>query len=259
MDWLMIRLVGGMASFGGIAPGGIRQTEREPTRSALLGLCAAALGLRRDQVDEQRALGSQLRFAARVSTSSQLLRDYHTAQAPPEPALKGRPRRTRKDELSVPKDDLNTVLSDRYYYSTYAAIVGIQATAPVRLDKLHAAFLRPQFVLYLGRKSCPLAWPMAPRRVAAEHWLAALEADVQAESALLDKNVTTPGRAHRYPESLWLSPKSSVHWIDADLPTGPLDGKREHIRWDEPIDTARRLFAPRKHWRAQANSQRSST
>ncbi len=92
MQWLMLTLAGGLASFGGVAPGNLRHSEREPSRSALLGLCAAALGLRRDEVEAQRALAAGLYFASRCAASSRLLRDYHTTQAPPQPALKGRPR-----------------------------------------------------------------------------------------------------------------------------------------------------------------------
>lgn len=247
----MMNLIGGLASFGGVAPGGVRDTEREATRSALLGLCAAALGLRRDEVERQRELAGALKFAVRVDAGTQLMRDYHTAQAPVESALKGRPRQTRRDELSVPKDDLNTVLSDRYYYTNYVATVGIHSDEQHRLEELAEALRKPKFVLYLGRKSCPLAWPLSPQHVEASDWMAAL--------AAFDAQQTTQRGAHEMGRSFdvwsaieqrWFAGREYLHAVDSGLLAGALTDIRLHTRWDDPLDTAKRLFAPRQHQRA---------
>lgn len=248
MRWLMMNLIGGLASFGGVAPGGIRDTEREATRGALLGLCGAALGLRRDEVDRQREWAGTLQFAVRVGAGAQLMRDYHTAQAPVESALKGRPRQTRKDELSVPKDDLNTVLSDRYYYANYVATVGIHSHEQPRLEELAAALRKPKFVLYLGRKSCPLAWPLSPQPVEASDWMAALAAfDAQQTAQRAAKDL---GRSEMWAtiERHWFAQHEYLHAIHEGLPAGI--PTRLHTRWDDPLDTAKRLFAPRQHQRA---------
>lgn len=258
MKWLMMNLIGGLASFGGVAPGGVRDTEREATRSALLGLCAAALGVRRDEVERQRALAGALKFAVRVDADVGLTRDYHTAQAPVESALKRRPRQTRKDELSVPKEDLNTVLSDRYYYANYVATVGIQSDQPQCLVELAEALRKPRFVLYLGRKSCPLAWPVSPQFVEAGDWTSALTAyDMQQASQRGAHGLSRSIDVWSAIESRWFASRSYLHAIDEGLPAGALTDIRLHTRWDDPRDTAKRMFAPRQHQRAQQSLQSS--
>jgi CRISPR system Cascade subunit CasD len=249
MQWLMLTLAGGLASFGGIAPGNLRHSEREPSRSALLGLCAAALGLRRDAVDAQRELASVLRFASRCAASARLLRDYHTTQAPPQPALKGRPRQTRRDELSVPKDDLNTVLSEREYYCDYVATVGIHCINGERLQELEIALRKPKFTLYLGRKSCPLAWPMDPLLISAERWSEALsrydEYFGRRHEALQDSSTKSQRRLLSDVQRSWWSKADQLHSLDETLADVSLPEQRRVTRWDEPMDTGKRQFAPR--------------
>jgi CRISPR system Cascade subunit CasD len=48
MEYLLFRLYGPLASWGEIAVGESRHTATYPGKSALLGLLAAALGIRRD-------------------------------------------------------------------------------------------------------------------------------------------------------------------------------------------------------------------
>ena len=47
-DYLVFRLYGPLASWGQAAVGGDRPTGLQPTRSAILGLLGAALGIKRD-------------------------------------------------------------------------------------------------------------------------------------------------------------------------------------------------------------------
>jgi CRISPR system Cascade subunit CasD len=105
-----------------------------------------------------------------VLSQGRLLRDYHTAQVPSHTDLKKRPHATRRDELSLPNSDLNTILSSRDYRQDAAALVAVQAVAnaPYSLAQLAEALKKPKFVLYLGRKSCPVAVPLHPRVISAE-------------------------------------------------------------------------------------------
>lgn len=245
MHWLLFELAAPLASFGGVAPGTVRDTELLPSRSALLGLLAAACGIERDDVEGQRTLGDGLLLAARANAEAPLLRDYHTAQAPEQAALKGYPCRTRRDELAVRKDKLSTVLSDRYYHATYAATIGVACGAPARLEVLEQALRRPRFTLYLGRKSCPLAWPLDPHRLEAETWTQAL--------ALHDTRMAEQiGAFERFGVEKWLrSPNGRyVHCGDDAIAPGELAVPGHVVtRRDQPLDTARRLFGERRHWR----------
>jgi CRISPR system Cascade subunit CasD len=159
-DYLIFRLYGPLAAWGDIAVGEYRPSFAHPSKSAIIGLLAAALGIRRDEDGRQKELADACSFAVRVDAMGILLRDYHTAQVPSE--KKGVTRYTRYSELA--NENLNTILSTRDYRCDAAYTVavtvrdGAKYTAQVLADKLR----KPEFTLYLGRKSCPLAFPLQP-------------------------------------------------------------------------------------------------
>lgn len=182
MNFLVFQLLAPLAAWGDVAVGQVRGSRDEPGASALTDLLAAALGVRRDDEPAQAALRDGYAFAVGTVDAGSLLRDYHTAQVPSRSDLKGRPHRTRRDELAVPKHDLNTILSTRDYRQGGEWIVAVQALpgAPHDLAALAQALRAPRFVLYLGRKSCPPAAPLAPRVVDAESAHAAITSYLQA-------------------------------------------------------------------------------
>ncbi len=162
MKYLLFRLYGPMASWGEIAVGESRHSAIYPGKSALLGLMAAALGIRRDEEQRQTALAAGYRFAVKVISAGHPLRDYHTAQAPD--SVGKFVYRTRRDELVVGKDRLGTILSSREYRCDAFTLVAVVAEegAPYSLDEIREALLKPRFHLYLGRKSCPVSAPLNP-------------------------------------------------------------------------------------------------
>lgn len=81
MATLLLRLAAPLQSWGADSKFEIRKTNREPTKSGVIGLLAAALGLARDDDQALQRLNG-LRFAVRVDQEGQLLRDYHTANNP---------------------------------------------------------------------------------------------------------------------------------------------------------------------------------
>ena len=114
-EYLIFRMYGMMASWGDIAVGEFRPTFDRPSKSAIMGMISAALGIRRDEEKRLRELATGYLMALRIDAPGTLLRDYHTAQVPSSKGRKKMVFPTRKAELSVPKDDLNTVLSSRDY------------------------------------------------------------------------------------------------------------------------------------------------
>ena len=60
----------------------IRKTGREPSKSGIVGLLAAALGIRRNEPEKLRELNA-LRIGVRIDRAGKLLRDYQTVQAKP--------------------------------------------------------------------------------------------------------------------------------------------------------------------------------
>jgi CRISPR system Cascade subunit CasD len=177
MAFLVFQLQAPLASWGDTAVGEYRGSHNWPGESALVGLLGAALGVRREDDAAHRALSRSYGFAVGVLSQGALLRDYHTAQVPGRAALKKRPHATRRDELAVPKDELNTILSTRDYRQDVGYLIAVQplADAPHDLSALTGALTRPQFVLYLGRKSCPPAAPLHPKIIEAESALTAFE------------------------------------------------------------------------------------
>src|SRR5664280_2880063 len=129
MDTLIFQLQATLSSWGEVAVGEYRPSAEYPSQSAIHGLLGAALGVERDDDEAQAALRVGYRLAVGVLSQGRLMRDYHTAQVPSRSDLKKRPHATRKDELSLPKTDLNTILSSRDYRQDAAALVAVQALA----------------------------------------------------------------------------------------------------------------------------------
>ncbi|HOX57830.1 MAG TPA: type I-E CRISPR-associated protein Cas5/CasD [Verrucomicrobiota bacterium] len=170
--FLVFRLYGPMASWGDIAVGEVRPSYTYPSKSAILGLVAAALHIDREQEEMHRNLATAYGFAVRVESMGVPLVDFHTVQVPSSGT--GRNRRTsttRRAELcTLSRDKLNTILSRRDYRMDALASVALwsRVTAPpYRLAEVRSALERPGYVLYLGRKSCPLALPLEAQEIQA--------------------------------------------------------------------------------------------
>ncbi|MEO8298912.1 MAG: type I-E CRISPR-associated protein Cas5/CasD [Burkholderiales bacterium] len=200
MDTLVFQLQAPLSSWGEPAVGEFRGTAEHSSWSALLGLLGAALGVMRDDETTHAALRDSYAFAVGLQQGGSLLRDYHTAQVPPSTRLKGRPRATRRDELSVAKADLSTILSTRDYRQNAASLVAMQVretgAPPHSLAEVAAALRSPRFVLYLGRKACAPAAPLWPQVVDADSALAAFT-----QYASLYETARTPAQTGRRTDS----------------------------------------------------------
>lgn len=174
--FLLFQLYGPLASWGIQASGEMRHSDDHITKSAVIGLLAAALGVQRDCSAEQQALARGYGMACRVEMPGPVLRDFHTIQTPP--AASKVTYRTRYDEIHWPGDHLYTSISKRDYRQDSACTIALWARqqAPYQLAQLAAALKQPRYVLYLGRKSCPVGWPLLPQVLAHETLLAAFNA-----------------------------------------------------------------------------------
>lgn len=162
-DHLVFTLSANLGAMGEFAGHERRGSLDWPGRSAIIGLLGAALGLRR--TDDFSAL-EPLRMAVGIFGDTTPLRDYHTVQT--VPTAKARRPQSRPQAMRDARDGLNTIITLRDYRCTPlygVALWGEEVDA--LLTRLQQALLRPTFVLYLGRKSCPLAAPLAPRIVSA--------------------------------------------------------------------------------------------
>lgn len=165
--FLLFRLYAPLASWGETAVGEIRPSSTHPSRSALLGMLAAAYGIKRNDEAGLAKIRESFGFAVCMHNAGGLLRDYHTIQAPGR--RKGAKWSTRKDELAERK--LNTVLSSRDYRTEaeYTVVVWNRSeVGELSIEQLLEVLRKPRFVLYLGRKSCPLGLPLQPHLIQAE-------------------------------------------------------------------------------------------
>lgn len=176
-DYAVMRLYGPMVSWGDIAVGELRGTSTRPSRSAMIGLLSAALGVTRDDHATLERMVDSYRFAVRVDHQGTLIRDFHTWQRPK--LKRGMKCETRKEELEVA--DLQTGISRRDYCCDAEYVVCMWTEGdrpPFSLQEIVEAVARPRFVLYLGRKSCPPGLPIAIQIVRADSVLDAFnEAD----------------------------------------------------------------------------------
>lgn len=128
MSTLLLRLAAPLQSWGVDAKFDRRGTERTPSKSAVIGLVAAALGRRRNESIEDL---QSLRFGVRVDREGTLLRDYHTA-----------------------KSDKSAYVTQRYYLADAVFLVGLEGSEAF-LAEIEHSLRSPAFPLFLGRRSCP--------------------------------------------------------------------------------------------------------
>ncbi|WP_201583367.1 type I-E CRISPR-associated protein Cas5/CasD [Psychrobacter jeotgali] len=183
MDYLVMRLYAPISSWGTLAVGEDRPTVNYPTRSAVLGLLSAALGIKRSETQKLKDLANSIGIASKTYSEGTILRDYHTIQTPT--AGKGVKFFTRKQELQSAK--VETILSSRDYREDGLWVVAIWLKANANssmleyqfdLQQLQQALKYPKFTLYLGRKSCPLSLPLSPQIVTASHLKTALDVSI---------------------------------------------------------------------------------
>jgi CRISPR system Cascade subunit CasD len=174
MATLLLVLDAPMQSWGTRSNFGHRDTEREPSKSAVIGLLCAALGRARHEPLEDLA---GLRMGLRVDMAGVVLRDFQTAGNDGYYKVSGAVERN------------NVIISDRYYLSDAKFLVGLEGEYDF-LAMLQGALQHPVWFLALGRKAF-----IPSRRV----WLpdglqeGALE-DVLMSYAWLGRGKTRPSR-----------------------------------------------------------------
>ncbi len=232
MNFLVFRLYGPLASWGQAAVGGDRPTGLYPTRSAVIGLLAAALGLKREQEQEMEHLNNSVQIAVKQFFPSSLMRDYHTAQVPS--TKRGVTHLTRKSELSEEK--LNTILSSRDYRCDGVWVIAIRLIdgSFYTLFQLEKALLKPVFTLYLGRKSCPLAVPLMPSVVETNNLREALDTSFPALTRSLKE------------DNLWFNASNWVtYYWEGDKSELGKGSVMTTYPWDNPISKTRWQFSQR--------------
>ncbi len=244
--YLVFQLYGPLVSWGVQAVGEARHSATHPSRSALLGLLAAALGIKRpDTALDQRnreelekkhmLLADSVGIGIKVISSGSLLKDYHTTQVPPHNKT-SRHLYTRRDELAGEK--LTTILSGREYRQDafyHVAIWLKEKNEKFSLEMLLHALQKPVFTPYLGRKSCPPALPFNPVVIESEFLKSALDrySDFVQDKESIGSHLGQKGQIQYFWE------------------TCPHSGMQEDFRtscYDEPISRLRWQFRAREEF-----------
>lgn len=172
--FLILRLDGPMQAWGTHTFEDFRPSNLFPTRSGLLGLLGACLGLERNDLVGQAQLAASVEFSVRVdqtlarpgldqpvSKRNVKLPDFHTVMD------------ARKVDGKANKFP---IVSRREYLfdAAFTVAVGSKPGASITLAQLADALRHPLYTPSLGRRSCPLARPLLEGEFAAENALAAL-------------------------------------------------------------------------------------
>jgi CRISPR system Cascade subunit CasD len=117
-----------------------RDTALEPTRSGVIGLICAAMGIARG---EDITRFDAIRMGVRVDTEGRPERDYHTAL----------------DVIKADGSGRDTVVSYRDYLADASFTVALESENRDLLEEVAAALRNPAWTLFLGRKAFPLTVP----------------------------------------------------------------------------------------------------
>ncbi len=134
MPTLLLRLAGPMQSWGADeSKFDTRSTRSCPTKSAVIGMVAAAMGRsREDEISDLAAL----RFGVRLDQVGKVFSDFHYT--------------------SNPKKPKSPFVTKRQYLEDSCFLVGLEGSADI-LSEIVDALRNPYYPISLGRRSCPPA------------------------------------------------------------------------------------------------------
>jgi CRISPR system Cascade subunit CasD len=155
---------------------GVRPSANFPTRSGLLGLLGACLGIKRNDRAKLQQLADSVGIAVRVDPrcmtrkdgafcALQMVKmtDYHTVQD------------ARAEYMGLKKHETIQTWREYLYDAEFTVALWSQPGSVLSLDDLDMATKRPHFTPYLGRRNCPISRPLFLARVESKDVLEALK------------------------------------------------------------------------------------
>ena len=125
-----------MQSWGSESMYDNRETDSMPTKSGVIGIIAAALGMKRNEsLEELQSLG----FGVRIDLQGIKLNDF---------------------QITEMGGKLNSNLSNRAYLSDAIFLAGLESADVEFLKKIEDALKHPKYSVFLGRRSCPPTQPL---------------------------------------------------------------------------------------------------
>jgi CRISPR system Cascade subunit CasD len=249
MQYCVFQLYAPLMSWGETAVGMERRSSPQPSKSAVIGLVAASLGIKREDDIRQGLLADRIGIGVKLVSPGIMIRDFHTIQIP-RPSKKRR-YFTRRDEVAVNPVKTGTILSKREYRCDSMAFIALWIKKPapeLNIESVNAALKNPVYQPYLGRKSCPPALPLMPRIVEADTMMSALDMMAFPEVSSL---AVTGGEIKKYSTMsdtrIFYKKYISYYWDD-DAVAG-IEAENRTARYDQPAD--------RKQWRFSLRHENS--
>jgi len=141
MGTLLMRIVAPLQSWGIQSNFTVRDTGLEPSKSGMIGLVCAAMGIPRDaSLDDL----NHLKMGVRIDREGIVKRDFHIVQD----VLLGKGKGTK-----------DSIITNRYYLADAAFLVGLEGDFDL-LKQIHNALKKPVWQLYFGRKAFVPALPV---------------------------------------------------------------------------------------------------
>jgi len=149
MPTLLLRLAGPMQSWGTTSRFDQRDTGKEPSKSGVIGLLAAAMGIDREDWTRLKPL-TQLSMGVRHDRPGVLKRDFQTAGCAATDKVI-RANGTMSDD---------GVVSERFFLADAVFLVGLECDNRPLLEEANEGLKNPAWPLALGRKSYLPAEPI---------------------------------------------------------------------------------------------------
>lgn len=139
MDFLLLRCVAPMQSWGDSSIFNYRKTRGFPTKSGIVGLIAAALGIERNNTQALQESGIlDINVDVRIDAHGTVNNDYQI----------------------VRHSGKNNKISRKDYIFDGKFLVAVSHKDAAVLDTIEDAVKNPKNLLFFGRKSCPPAEPI---------------------------------------------------------------------------------------------------
>ena len=134
---ILLKFAGPLQSWGTDSHFETRHTDYYPSKSAVIGLLAAAAGYSRSD-DEKISKFNDFGFAVRIDQQGNLLKDFHVAQK-------------YKADGSFERN----YVTNRYYIEDAVYVVAVSG-ADSEIEGIYACLKKPCFQLFMGRRSLPV-------------------------------------------------------------------------------------------------------
>ncbi len=132
----------------------IRASDEAPTKSGIIGLLCASMGISRREAKEWFPRFHKLKIGVRIDRPGIRWWDYNTIGA-----KIGSLTAVGKPKYTATTKEIETLLSRREFLCDASFLVAIRGE-PQLIQLIHEALLNPKWTLYLGRKSCPPSVPI---------------------------------------------------------------------------------------------------